>query len=207
LTNNPPFIFCLSANKDLLSQWRAYSQDGQGVSIGFNTKFIKIKSQIPAPNLYAKNTLGIAKVEYYSYSQKNKIVELCKVLKQRFDKEKNRNEKYFMSLELATFLGNWALVFKNPNFREEREWRIIHTPTISGYEEPLEQLSSIQFRLNANKIVTHFIYLFGADFTSNLISEIVTGPKCKMSIKEIKQFLNYHDLSKTKITVSKSTYR
>ena len=89
--NNPPFIFCLSANKDLLSQWRAYSQDGHGVSIGLNTKNINIKSKIPQRNVDAKNTLGIAKVEYYNYSQRNKIMELCKGLKHKFDKEKDEN--------------------------------------------------------------------------------------------------------------------
>ncbi|MFT3844520.1 MAG: DUF2971 domain-containing protein [Lacibacter sp.] len=204
--SNPPFIFCLSANKDLLSQWRAYSEDGHGVSIGFNIKSINIKSEIPSPNVYARNTLGIAKVEYYTYLQKNKIIELCKKIKEKFDNEKDKDERIIMCLELGSFLVNCALVFKNSNFREEREWRIIHTPT-SHYEVPLSQLSSIQFRLKQNRIVTHFVYSFENDFKSNLISEIVLGPKCQMSVTEIEQFLKYHNLKKTKITISKSTYR
>lgn len=32
--------FCLSEKPDLLSQWRGYADDGQGLSIGFNKRII-----------------------------------------------------------------------------------------------------------------------------------------------------------------------
>lgn len=34
------YITCFSRNGDLLSQWRAYGDDGKAVSIGFNSKLI-----------------------------------------------------------------------------------------------------------------------------------------------------------------------
>jgi len=34
------YITCFSRNGDLLSQWRAYGNDGKGVSIGFYSKLI-----------------------------------------------------------------------------------------------------------------------------------------------------------------------
>ena len=34
------YITCFSRNGDLLSQWRAYGDDGRGVSIGFNSKLL-----------------------------------------------------------------------------------------------------------------------------------------------------------------------
>ncbi|WP_346867458.1 DUF2971 domain-containing protein [Clostridium sp. UBA1353] len=34
------YITCFSRNGDLLSQWRAYGDNGKGVSIGFNSKLI-----------------------------------------------------------------------------------------------------------------------------------------------------------------------
>jgi len=204
--SKPPFIFCLSANKDMLSQWRAYSHDGQGVSIGFNTKKINIKNELPSPNVYAHNTLGIEKVVYYNHYQKNKVTELCKKVKEAFDKDPNSEDNILLSLDLAFSLVNWALIFKNPSFKEEREWRIIHTPTDS-YKEPLNQLSELKFRLNSSKITTYFSYTFGEQFNSDLIKEIVIGPKCKMKKEEIEQFLGYNNLGKTKVIMSKSTYR
>src|SRR5574344_1489172 len=36
LTEDFPYIICLSKSKDLLSQWRAYGDKGEGVAIGFD---------------------------------------------------------------------------------------------------------------------------------------------------------------------------
>jgi hypothetical protein len=204
--SNPPFIFCLSGSKDLLSQWRAYSQDGLGVSIGFNTKKLNIQNDIPSPNVYAHNTLGIAKVEYFNHSQKNKILELCKSVKSKLDNSKDEDDNIMLSLDLAFSLVNWALVFKNGSFKEEKEYRIIHTPTDS-YEEELNELSDLQFRLGQDRIITYYSYCFGKGFNSELIKEIVLGPKCKMTEEEVNQFLTHNGLNKTKIQISKSTYR
>ena len=36
-----PFVFCLSRERDLLGQWRAYADDGRGFAIGFSSHAIK----------------------------------------------------------------------------------------------------------------------------------------------------------------------
>lgn len=38
--NTLPLISCFSKNGDLLSQWRAYAEDGKGFSIGFDSNYI-----------------------------------------------------------------------------------------------------------------------------------------------------------------------
>lgn len=38
--NTLPLIACFSKNGDLLSQWRAYAEDGKGFSIGFNSNAV-----------------------------------------------------------------------------------------------------------------------------------------------------------------------
>ncbi len=165
MNNHPPYIFCLSEKKDLLSQWRAYSQDGHGISIGFNTKNLRIQNIIPAPNVYAINTLGIYKVKYSIPGQKNRISKLCESFKQDFKKSDDVDS----ILEFSSSLNNMALVFKNPSFKEEREWRIMHTPIFDEipYEEPLDQLSGLNFRPQSNRILTYFSYDFGENFDSN----------------------------------------
>jgi len=204
--NDPPFIFCLSASKDILSQWRAYSNDGKGVSIGFKTNQLKFHNRIPAPNVYAHNTLGIAKIEYLTYTQKQKVKSLCLELKNRYDKMENEDEKILAPMDLSFNLINWGISFKNSSFKEEKEWRLIHTPT-DTYEEPLSNLSELLFRSNGEKIITYFQYDFEDSFDSKLIPEIVLGPKCNMTEKEVRKFLDYNNLVNTKVTLSKSTYR
>ena len=204
--SNPSYIFCLSARKDLLSQWRAYSNDGSGVSIGFDIKSLKIQKGIPSPNVNEESTLGLAKIEYLTYKQKKKVRDLCKKIKLDYEKVRERIDEILINLELGKSLIDWALIFKNSSFQEEKEWRIIHTPT-DNYENPLDNLSDLKFRLSQNKIITYFEYNFKSDFDSNLIHEVVIGPKCKMTSDEIRLFLDKNNLAKTKITYSKSTYR
>jgi hypothetical protein len=36
------WVFCLSEKSDDLGQWRGYADDGQGISIGFNSAFLSI---------------------------------------------------------------------------------------------------------------------------------------------------------------------
>lgn len=38
--NTKNYFCCFSENSDLLSQWRAYGNDGQGVAIGFNAELL-----------------------------------------------------------------------------------------------------------------------------------------------------------------------
>jgi hypothetical protein len=39
--NTEGFAFCLSESNDLLSQWRAYANDGSGIAIGFSPKLLE----------------------------------------------------------------------------------------------------------------------------------------------------------------------
>ena len=40
LTITKTWVFCLSEKGDLLSQWRGYADDGYGVSIGFDARYL-----------------------------------------------------------------------------------------------------------------------------------------------------------------------
>lgn len=204
----PSFIFCLSEEKDILSQWRAYSQDGHGVCIGFSKNNLNIMNEIPSPNICAEKTLGITKVNYSLSIQKKMIKALCEKIKSKYNISPNYKE-YPICVDLGNSLVEYSLVFKNPSFREEGEWRIIHTPC-SSYQKPSEtevRLSQLLFRLKQNRIITYFAYSLKEKFDSSLIKEIVLGPKCQISEPEMIQFLQHHNLHNTTITQSKSTYR
>lgn len=58
-----PYIFCLSKDKDVLSQWRSYANDGKGVAIGFNVDFIV---SVPKTRTgFKKHRKVETKVDYY----------------------------------------------------------------------------------------------------------------------------------------------
>lgn len=204
-----PFIFCLSEKKDSLSQWRAYSGDGKGVCIGFSTKTLKIKKDSPWPNTSADHTIGILPIEYNIRNQQREILKYVKNFKKTYDEQKEELWEV-SSAFLGTSLARLALTFKNPSFLEEKEWRIIHTPTTTGYDvesETEKRMSDLKFRVSNDKILTYHEYDLETIFNSGLIKEIVLGPKTNIDIPELEQFLEYNNLSKTKILISESTYR
>lgn len=53
------YISCFSKNPDLLSQWRAYAEDGTGVSIGFDLNKLSV-----APNILLKEVIYTNDVVY-----------------------------------------------------------------------------------------------------------------------------------------------
>lgn len=204
-----PFIFCLSAKKDSLSQWRAYSSDGKGVCIGLSSKSLKLPRNVPSPNVNADNTIGLLPIEYIINNQKKGIVEVVSHFKKIYDEKKEK----FWELS-STFLGlalaKMSLTYKNPSFSEEKEWRIVHTPAISVYEvesETEKRMSNLNFRIANEKIMTFYKYKLDDIFNSDLIKEIVLGPKSNIDLPELEQFLKFHELDKTKISISESTYR
>ncbi|MBJ7882501.1 DUF2971 domain-containing protein [Gelidibacter salicanalis] len=202
-----PFIFCLSEKKDSLSQWRAYSADGKGVCIGFSTKALNIKQDSPWPNSNADHTIGILPIEYSIRNQKKEILKFSEDFKKIYD-EKKEELWEVSSAFLGTSFATLAMTFKNPSFIEEKEWRIIHTPTKYSVESETEKrMSDLKFRVNNHKIVTYHEYDLSKIFNSKLINEIVLGPKSNIDIPELEQFLEYNNLSKTKISISESTYR
>lgn len=208
-----PFIFCLSEKNDLLSQWRAYSDNGNGVCIGFSTKELGLEKHYPTTfNIDPKEdcTIGILPIEYNSRKQKKIILDSSNKCKKRFDKNKLEDLYYLLNIYASVELTSYSLTFKNPSFSEENEWRIIHIPSTSkDYEktETEKNISDIKFRVSNSKIVTYHEYDLSKIFNSNLIQEIVLGPKSKIDIPELEEFLKHHKLGKTKISRSGSTYR
>ena len=67
--NRPILSTCFSEEKDKLSQWRAYGQDGEGLSIGFDFKVIK--------QVKNKNIL-VEKVIYREDKQKKRLGEIVR---------------------------------------------------------------------------------------------------------------------------------
>ncbi|UQB69607.1 DUF2971 domain-containing protein [Epilithonimonas zeae] len=100
---------CFSLDGDVLSQWRAYSNDGNGYCIGFNSKDL-LKLNIKA-----------LKVEY---NEQKQIKELTSVIKALYSVEQNLREEEQFGEDFFNACSNIAfdlVAFKNPAFSEEKE--------------------------------------------------------------------------------------
>ena len=209
------FGFCLSAEGDLLSQWRAYAANGTGISIGFSRKFFtnieseskffgfeQVKYKDHEHNEIVRNTYNEIKKHikcgaFKLFPQKN---YLSSQTENDISKEKsniiNENESVITKLQK---LFPMLYFLKSESFQEEKEWRLVSSFPIA------ELYTDIQYRHNNNIILPYQVIKI--DKPGESIDEIILGPKHETPHKVIKNFLQNHGFKDTPIKPSKLSYR
>lgn len=218
------YVTCFSKNGDLLSQWRAYSNNGKGVAIGFNSSLFKssIKQFISGKHIF-----------YDEPYQLKVIEELIKIILAFFEKRKEIIEwadygyEQLVASTILEFLGNIIATYKHPSFREEKEYRFEYTIDGNMIKKGKE---NILFK-SSDTIITPYIRLkdaykqytedkakgiyddIGADRTFAIkqlpIDKIIVGPSLDFeSIKQgIKELLDKNNYENVKIKKSRIPYR
>lgn len=199
------YLFCLSENGDSLNQWRSYANDAEGLCIGFNKH--RLEKDL-TPFKLAEGQLSLGKV---IYRQKEKI-KILENLKKKYINGPILDEKLeLFYLYFGKNLANLAHTFKNKSFYQEEEWRVIFTPSepqYSIYDYNSNFLASeIKYRASNNQLVRYNVLRWAKMFDSNLINEIVIGPKCGTFTELLREFLDFNNLKRTKIIKSTSSYR
>lgn len=144
------FVFSLSEEQSLLSQWRSYTPHGKGVCLEFTPSKI---------NAIASNSnLKIAKCLYEEEEQQELVQALLMKLLISFrnDLSEIDTSKWHKSQCYMDFLKTYASdifqilsIIKNKSFSEEREWRLI-SPHYVSYKDP-----AIKFREGASMLVPY----------------------------------------------------
>lgn len=187
------FVFSMSEERSLLSQWRSYTPHGKGVSIEFTQAIIeKIKQ---------KNDLQLTRVRY-EQDEQIKILEMLLdgIIRKFNDQRKiadlakeSNGQKYQGYLE--NLRGDVLTVFstiKNPAFKEEKEWRLISkyyatymTPRIKYREGSSMLVPFMEFELERfydSPMHTHPVFF----------KSVCLGPTAHagMSLNALSQFLS-----------------
>jgi hypothetical protein len=111
---------------DLLSQWRWYGEGGRGVSIGVSSSVL---------HGMAKSEIHLWKCIYDVQGHRDLLHALVDRLLQAYRAEKAQRDRppdaesnhYLIQRFFVSFL-QIAPIIKNPNFAEEREWRLVSLP-------------------------------------------------------------------------------
>lgn len=201
IPNTLPVIASFSKNGDLLSQWRAYAEDGMGYSIGFDSNAI-----------YESLGVNINSVVYDEQEQYNLVLSTLRGLHAMWKTE----EENFETIQIPSQIFAIDLAyFKNPTFFEEQEVRIIRLLvgenknfTDIGGNSEVNQIEPLQI-LTRKKDKKDIKYIkLPIKFKDNqLIKEVVIGPKNKKPIEEVGKLLFDLGLSGISVKKSKSTYR
>lgn len=203
------YICSFSTSSDLLSQWRAYGQDGAGVAIGFSRASFPEMSRPPYLTASSADNTSFSKVIYSEREQE----EIIRSFIEPSFKSPALDQNTHMAISTAcSELASYMSIFKNPAFSEENEWRLIHRPMIMGFEGKRmsivnQSVSQPQFRVSNNKIVTYFEFPLDKAPSSDYFLEIVLGPKCEISEHDLRIFLTSNNLPEINISMSKASYR
>ncbi len=173
--DNQPFAFCLTENRDQLSQWRGYADKGAGYSIGFDTKELT-KQFDPVNGGEDRGGFFLSNVIYERKVQVSLVEKLLRAAAVVSDE---------MASQLATNLGaliaevaNWVgfrllqhfMLFKDPAFSEEAEWRLV---SLFGHRRIREKC---EFFVRGSHLVPCLFFPTTATPFSIPITEIITGP-------------------------------
>lgn len=115
------FVFSLSEQSNLLSQWRSYTPHGKGISISFSTELVREIANI--------NLLKIGKCLYNHNEQRDLISSLIESLWITYrnlgrDKQDRADIQRYFTEYRHQILQVLALI-KHEAFQEEAEWRLI----------------------------------------------------------------------------------
>ena len=137
------FIFCMSAlpersNIGLLSMWRGYGHDGNGVALVVNPFAIA--------DANSDCSMIIGRVQYkHNDWQRKDLVEMVERLALQFNKLRPNDPKDRDRMIEALFsrVLIFSLFTKHSGFSEENEWRLILLPAGSTVLDPLRRCSVV----------------------------------------------------------------
>ncbi|MFA9399290.1 MAG: DUF2971 domain-containing protein [Clostridiaceae bacterium] len=223
------YITCFSRKGDLLSQWRAYGDDGRGVSIGFSSKLLyKVDSR--KNNIYIEDVL-YDKEEQFENIQlavANALIYMKNLFNYDAVRVSDDFNKYFIE-EFDAFcevicdeLAILSCYMKNPAFKEEDEERIFYVPAIYEGEPELIQekfnktssfnnyiLKPINFYVRKDQIIGYSDLSFEKLIKNGIISEIIIGPSSRVKEDDIYYLLTKFGYSSNDISIkhSEASYR
>ena len=203
------YVACFSENKDQLSQWRGYADNGAGIAVGFSREsFADLKEAAPSHISFRK--------VIYDEKEQEKFIE-------RIARESIKAMETKPVAQVAAELNqNYRLQFpvlKNASFEEEAEWRIIFNDSFSKRKRHVGKnilFSGIRYTVREKRLVS-YIEMDFSKLKYNAVKEIWIGPKAEVEIQDILHLLdvygyyddveNYNESAPIKIAHSASSYR
>lgn len=205
--------FCLSEESDRLSQWRGYAGDGTGVCIGFSSTALAEMGMV-------KDTDDIGfTLEKVNYGNLDRLGEVQSVVDQLVlaskkgawdmpglltpgnleeNMERHEREVQITNLNFAMLFMDFFKV-KNPAFEEEREWRALSMRfRYSDYV--------CKYRPAGDKIIPYQEVGMNP-LDSQLISNIILGPKNRSRVDDIKLMLDCMGFGEVDVSRSSASYQ
>jgi hypothetical protein len=165
------FVVCFSASENLLSQWRAYSKDGIGYSLGFDRALLE--------RLGLKQGFRLAECIYDGRKQREVVGQF---VAKHIDEFKQsiasglREDEVFTDTKTEQLWANFSLdlimispLLKHAAFAEEKEWRLVSVP--KSTRDP-----AYRVRNGRNFLVPYYIFSLEESPGHCELNSVVVGP-------------------------------
>lgn len=181
---------CFSEDRDLLSQWRGYAQDGAGFSVTFSReKLLKM-----ANNLDYSSPLTLSKISYGN-QDRPEINDAAQTLYDAFTSDADlydegqdgvggmslrfTPEKRLMQKDAVRKL----FTVKNGAFKEEREWRFLLFDSIN-------EIPNVEFKENRH-VISPFVRL---NLLEDALLGVTLGPTNRTPISMVEAALKTYGI-------------
>ncbi|MBD8725755.1 DUF2971 domain-containing protein [Oxalobacteraceae sp. CFBP 13708] len=203
-----PFISCFSLEPDMLSQWRAYADDGRGTAIGFDAK--ALRAQIPATFLRVL------------YDKEMQIREMmAAIIAIHMAKEALGEDWHTRFFTDCMLLAVYMTAFKHPSFAEEKEVRAVRAINVELHEGLLKFVDRggkinddvavaggpISFQVRDNHLVAFSDVTLCPDGCEAPVRRLVLGPKNNIAEGNLRLFLGGSGFREFEIVRSDTSYR
>jgi hypothetical protein len=167
------YVCCFCESNNLLSQWRGYGANGIGVSLEFAVKqFVDVMETV--------NAFGLTrfwKVFYSPDTQRDIIDKAIATYSPAANPGQTSND---LARKASDAIRFFIPTFKNGDFKDEQEWRLIFTPNPTAAPKP-------EFRVARSMLVPYYNLrsLLGPALQPLPLTNVLVGPSVhKELIKE-----------------------
>jgi len=214
--------FCLSEERDLLSQWRGYAADGQGFSVGFSKEYL---NRLAEQQVLDEPRFSLKQVIYDPIAQESALMPTYNEFKteidagklkfpyppgllfhddvaanERYEQERKQYEEALRTVlvKILGAIGN-LYTLKNQAFSEEKEWRLISYLTKSASDRCM-------YRASGNRLIPYRVFDLKHLDTPSIL-EVIIGPKNVTPEFVVEKMLDQHGFSQVQVRRSTATYR
>jgi hypothetical protein len=207
------YIACFSEHGDILSQWRAYAEDGRGACIGFDFSELPVPTGLSLSDVFGMRGLGCT-LDRVVYEEKAQLEVARRVfrgvdyLTRAAPPIETAVNSYFLDAYVNAGQDGLAYasrLLKHPGFSEEREWRIAYDGDDGKIGPRVAGLGAIQYRMRGKERIAY--YELDLRTLRRPIRDVVLGPKCAMSVDAARRFLRGAGFESARVRRSAVPYR
>lgn len=197
------YLASFSEKGDLLSQWRAYARDGEGVAIGFDPNDGRLPVVDAPPHTNAGPALACT-LNRVTYGSAHLVAALDELIQATVPGGVNPEGFFGLQMQLSGL--RWLV--KNPAFQEEHEWRIVNLPLqfigdVGGGNTSIGALGARGYRQAGSQLVS----FYEMPYEPAAVTDLVLGPGCSIHDHELALLLHDCDLTHVRVRRSEATYR